>query len=807
VINRRRRIGILTSNGEVWWPVRQDIQFVIPSVAPTDLVQRCGNLEECVPSNRTEIQARIEVLKRLREVERVMDRAYHATLQKSVKTYDLVKSPDPMKWSQVSVMDVARLHHRNPDIYAIFATHKYMMSNPAHFVASHSYETTQMFNVRPQSQIDEIQTVQSWSRIHDGPIASFAEKARKVMEFNQATHAKSRGENPRQSLATHAWSPEDKVILCFLQHSLRQTRSSQSDPYSLGRSTILKALNPKGPLIDDETVRQALVDLGVFAPWQDLVSLSPDLVLDHELKVGVEAQDIAVLKSLSAPCKSTPLGPEDFHPSDPLEALRHDFGDLPVFVIDEATAEELDDGISIEKIPAEPGHLWAHIHVADPAAVIPPTHVLAQQARRQNSTAYFIQRSWPLFPRHDPVHNLSLGSKLDHPKQVLTFSAKVNNMGEIIDFKVRAAIVRNIHVVTYDDVDAALGIPAPPAWYPYGKQCLGPRPSLRTLTDGQAQDLRALYEVSESFVAKRQREGVFVLGQPKVDIRNVIRPPADLRSPTLEPSAFKGFPTFEYRVMDLEHLDSGAHSMVAELMKVASRVASRFCLEHNVPALRRVSNFSQGDLSVDLGTVLNMRSRNGYVSFDQAAQYLRVGSTASYVLEPLGHFGLGVPAGEGYIRATSPLRRYLDLVHHWQIHHALLGSTASSRTPPFDSAHLGELAISVGSSERLERMTQRNHKKFWQIMLLKRWADDTAQGVEREHDPLQNLVATTLGKPSLHSLTRKLHVEVHIRSLGMGAMLENLDNPELPIGSEIPVKVLMARLGVRPHLEVVQKIY
>ena len=92
-------------------------------------------------------------------------------------------------------------------------------------------------------------------------------------------------------------------------------------------------------------------------------------------------------------------------------------------------------------------------------------------------------------------------------------------------------------------------------------------------------------------------------------------------------------------------------------------------------------------------------------------------------------------------------------------------------------------------------------------MLLKRWADDTAQGVEREHDPLQQLVATTLAMPSSQSLTRKLHAEVHIRSLGMRAMLENLDNPELPIGSKIPVKVLGARLGVRPHLEVVQKNY
>ena len=56
---------------------------------------------------------------------------------------------------------------------------------------------------------------------------------------------------------------------------------------------------------------------------------------------------------------------------------------------------------------------------------------------------------------HDPVHGLSLGSRLGHPQKVLTSSAKVNSKGEMIDFKVRAAIIRNIHVVTHDDVNAA----------------------------------------------------------------------------------------------------------------------------------------------------------------------------------------------------------------------------------------------------------------------------------------------------------------------------------------------------------------
>ncbi|KAK2076306.1 hypothetical protein QBZ16_000830 [Prototheca wickerhamii] len=72
------------------------------------------------------------------------------------------------------------------------------------------------------------------------------------------------------------------------------------------------------------------------------------------------------------------------------------------------------------------------------------------------------------------------------------------------------------------------------------------------------------------------------------------------------------------------------------------------------------------------------------------------------VAAPVPHAGLGLP---GYVQVTSPIRRYGDLLAHWQLKAALRGEPA-----PFDP---GQLALEVAASGaatqeaiRLERDVQ-----------------------------------------------------------------------------------------------------
>lgn len=790
------------SSGELWYPLREDVMFSIPSFTPADLASRCGIQE--ISTSRVELQARIELLKRLRELDRAVEDAYNLVCQRAGDVYAAVRSPHPDQWASTTVSEVARLSAAKPDTITLLATHKYLMSSPVHFLAHNDYQNTHSFDVRPQSEVEIMETLQSWIRLPEGPVDSFALKAQDVIKQTQGIREASRAEPPSQISARHTWSEDDKCILNFLLQSLRPHRTTQADPYSIGQSAILKCINPRGPPVNDYEVHKVLMDLGVLSSWQDLVVLRPDLNLDPEeegTSLRVKDQDALVARGFLTPAARShgPLGPEDFYPTDPLESVRHDFGDLPVFVIDDASAEELDDGVSLERIPSEPGNTWLHVHIADPGSVLPPTHTLAKEALKMSESKYFLQRSWPLFPRslmHAPGHGLSLGSKPDLPDRVLTFSIKLDAAGEIIDYRVRAGLIHNVRKYSYDAVDRGLGVPPTACTYPFGGK---PQElPLTSIPDAHLKDLRELYGITHRCVKRRLADGIFNHSEFKATITGHF--PAT--RPTLTPTHFRGFPELGYAVTSTHDEDVGARSLVAESMKLACRISSRFCLEHDVPVLRRGSGPFQTATDSDYQKILDHRTPNGYVLYEKSLPYITLSPSAGYSLEPKAHFGVGVAEGEGYVRTTSPLRRYSDLLSHWQIHHALLGSAAPTKSPPFSREWLQDYATKLKGQEQLWKGAQRIHDRFWTLAYINRWREATSQGIEHRHDPLKNLHGHTLGIPKVNFDTRKYQVEVQIPTLGVHAFLEDLDSSSLAPGTAVPLEILELRLGTRPQLRV-----
>ncbi|KAF8896467.1 hypothetical protein BD779DRAFT_1496070 [Infundibulicybe gibba] len=741
-VDRRWHVVTLMSSGELWSPIRDDIMFSIPGLASHDLVLRCGTSE--VATKTTEINARVEVLKRLQVIEKSVEDGYNYIYQRNIDIYGQLKSSDPLKWSSTTVEDVARLISPNITTNSVFSAHKYLMNNSMHFVAHHPTELV---------------------------------TTRKVIEVNRKIHSESRGERASQDDAPHEWSKDDATIL------------TSSCIHFAPTSAILRRIEPQRSTANDDSVHKILIDLGVLAPWQDLVILGPNLKLDLEPEAvshRVKEQNALVQKSFSSkPPASGPLGPEDFYPMDPLESVRHDFGDMRVYVIDDLSAEELDDGVSIEQIPSEPENTWIHVHIADPASIIPPTHALAKDAYRRGESMYFLQRSWPLFPR-----SLCMlpGSNVGLPDRVLTFSMKVNALGEPVDYKVRAGLVHNVQKYTYDMVDLATGQLPLVRTYPFGGG--PPMPTSHTVKDEDIRNLRDLQEVADRMVEKRNRDGIFNHTEHKGEIFGFENVSSGIQSPTTQPSYFRGFPEFKYSVATTHALDTGSRNVVAEMMKLACRAASRFCLDHGIPAIRRCVNRVMTANDSDFQKILDMRTPNGFVPFQKILPLITLNPAAEYSLEPRAHFGLGVPDGEGYIRVTSPLRRYADLVAHWQIHHALLGSAAPTAKPPFDAEWLEQFLHVLRGQDRLRKRADGHHRRFWSLMFIKRWMEDTGSYV---------------GSPKMNLDTRRHQGEVQIPLLGIRALLTDLETNDIPLGTTLPVNILDLRLGIRPQLRVCLK--
>ncbi|KAJ3518846.1 hypothetical protein NMY22_g13475 [Coprinellus aureogranulatus] len=769
----REAIVMFTPTGEVWYPFRDDITFILPSFISANMTARCG-MDEVAQSD-TELNARMEVLKRLRKLVHELE-AKSSSRQLGPDVWEKFRPKDPSAWGE--------------------------SRDPLHFVAKHPYLVTQTFLVRPQAEVELIEKVLAWKREDDPRLGNFAEKAKPIIAETSKRVKESALEPPTQQATTPVWNEDDKTIIRFLQSSLRQTRSNQGDPYLIARSAIMRLLDPTHPLFTEADVAQVLVNLGVFSPWQDLCAIQPPIAepeYNPESAMIARQEGIAKRSLSHKPKPGAPLGPEDFYPSDPLEAVRHDFGDLPVFVIDEATAQELDDGVSIESIPSEPGSYWLHAHIANPTATLPPTHIFAIDAMRQGITQYLQHHTVPLFPpslMYHPELGWSLGSQKDKPSKVITFSAKIDSSGELVDHKVRAGVVNKVRVISYNAVNKILGYD-PVASGDLRRPLGGPLVNeeaveVPDLSESELDALRTIYKVSQTLQENWCRKYVVRPGWDKAE--TVFGDfPAGSMTPFTEGRSFRGFPEFkDYIVRSAESADRGSMGLVQEVMKVAGRVGSRFALEHNLPMIRRAM-LPPMLLTPELTEELKaLRKESGSLEMWHAMTRMGGLYSASYTLEPREHYHIGAPLGEGYTRMTSPLRRALDLVGHWQLHSALLGEAK----PMFDVDWMERFKVDFGVMEGQVRKLSENHNSFWVGQFLKKWKEGELRGDGFvPYDPHRTYEAhvMTKGWPMFDKNAKAYMIAVP--ELGLAAKLEAGVTGEIPFGATIPAK--LADIDVR----------
>ncbi|KAK7033385.1 RNB domain-containing protein [Favolaschia claudopus] len=789
----RMHVITLVSSGEVWDPLREDVLFAVPALAPPDLARRCSILEIAV--DEIQRNARVKVLQRIRQLERAVEAETVSLNRSNVNIYSVVKSRDPDAWAVTTVAEVARLFATKPSLVTIFAAHKYLMDRPEQFVASHGYIFSQAFDVRPSSHIQTMHTVSQWCRDSAGPVQDFAKRAMPVMAASRERYSQSHDETPSQTPADHVWTPEDESIIKFLHHSLQPMRSTQSDPYSIGQSAILRALDPTRR-VDDHEVHMTLVDLGFYAPWQDIYSLRRNLNLDQEdpkTSATAKATEALVKRSLSAPPKTGPLGPEDFYPSDPLDHLRHDFGTMPVYVIDDPRAEELDDGISVEAVAGEPDSYWIHVHIADPASTLPPTHILAQRAAKQSETAYFLHRTIPLFPKSlmfSGLRGFSLTSQTEDC--VLTFSSKINAEGALVESVIRPGIARNFVKLSYDEVDMVTNGKLLPRTHLFNIP--PPTPATPQLPEQYSENLRTLSMLNRRVQQYRIKRGVIEANNESIRIEGFDAP--DIDSPTMQPSAFRGFPRMLFTVHNVNVEATSARGMVSECMKLACRTASRWCLERGVDVPRRGATSLQASPGA-LEKLQAMRDEDGYVDVASIAALAETLPVAAYSTQPIGHWQVGAAEGEGYTRTTSPLRRYSDLLVHYQIHRALLGEK-----PFYTATYLNEYLRWLKHADQFKKRTETLHKRFWLLTALKRWIENPRTDIP---NPLDDLHAIVMRPYRANSLTNTLQSEVRVPALGISAILGGLTPKVMGdwrIGAALPVKIDEIKLGVRPRLQI-----
>jgi exoribonuclease-2 len=404
--------------------------------------------------------------------------------------------------------------------------------------------------------------------------------------------------------------------------------------------------------------------------------------------------------------------PEIELPPLPVEP-RLDLTHLPAFAIDDQENKDPDDALSLEACRYDEnghfhsGRLW--VHVADVAALISPGSPADLEARGRGATLYLPEGPVPLLP---PPAVEALGLGLHETSPALSFSIELSATGEITAVQIQPTWV-HVERLSYEEANERL----------------------------EEDPFRGLDTLAQAFQSRRQAQGALFIDLPE-SIIHVVNGRVNIR------------PLLRLRSRDL----------VREAMLMAGEASARFALEHRLPFPYAVQEASEPANS-PVGNVPQADGAEDLASSFALRKSLKRSQVSS---QPAPHAGVGLAV---YTRATSPLRRYLDLVVHQQLRAYLQGQPLLNEQAMLERVGMSEsITGSVAQTEALAR-------RHWTLVYLMQNPLWRGEGVLVEKQDLR-------GKVIIPELA--LETSLHLRQ-------------DLPLNSRIPLAFQGANL---PELEV-----
>lgn len=289
------------------------------------------------------------------------------------------------------------------------------------------------------------------------------------------------------------------------------------------------------------------------------------------------------------------------------------------------------------------------VHIADVAAVIKKDSPIDAAARDRASSLYLPGRQIPMIPEDLSQDLLSLKEGCDRP--AISLLARFDQDGSLLRYRFTSSMIRVQRQLTYDDVNENL------------------------LKKTQ---FRELHRLAEMLRQNRMNRGAINLSLPELEI---------------------GIDESGLLKLELVPQDSPSRMIVAEFMILYNELAAEFCRKNNIPVLFRAQSQPTEKLPLD---------EKGYVFY--VFQQRRKLSPLHISPNPNPHSGLGVPV---YTQATSPIRRYLDLIVQRQ-----LTGFLRENTPIYNKQNLEEIRISVEPLVKTLGRIQRNRLRYWTLKYL-----------------------------------------------------------------------------------------
>ncbi|CAL5422580.1 unnamed protein product [Camellia sinensis] len=351
--------------------------------------------------------------------------------------------------------------------------------------------------------------------------------------------------------------------------------------------------------------------------------------------------------------------------TDPDEVDRIDLTDLKVYAIDVDEADELDDALSATRL--QDGCIKVWIHVADAASLVQPGSIIDREAMKRGTSVFLPTATYPMFPEKLAMDGMSL--KQGKLCKAVTVSVVLHSDGSIAEYTVVNSVIKPTYMLTYESASELL-----------------------YLNLEEEAELRILSEAAALRLQWRRQQGAIDTTTIETRIK-VINP--DNPEPSIN--------------LYVENQAEPAMRLVTEMMILCGEAVATYGSSNSIPLPFR----GQPQSNIDVSAFTHLPE--GPVRSSAIVKIMRAAEMD--FRNPIRHGVLGLP---GYVQFTSPIRRYMDLLAHYQVKAFLRGDS-----PPFSAGQLEGMASLINMNVRLVRRVCNCSLRYWIIEYLRRQTKGT----------------------------------------------------------------------------------
>jgi exoribonuclease II len=497
---------------------------------------------------------------------------------------------------------------------------------------------------------------------------------------------------------------------------------------------------------------------------------------------------------------------DDFNDKDPLENIREDFGNVPVYCIDSEDAHEIDDGISIQE---GDNHYTLTVHVANPTSFLKPDSIIGSIALNRSSTTYLPEGPTMMFPLI--IAKLS-GLGIDK-KETRTFAvlyklnkteidAYINKRLENNDFRPQKYFLESI----IEQINSSIQIK------PCTANCFPPKFTYdavdKILNDEKAvEDFRnsksdthftnlfKLYNISTILddIRITLGKGLTLQGQKS---KIVVCETEDTTPLTVTENRLELVPKNSRTKITIfpsqDQITSKSQLLVSSCMIFANYSSARYARDNGIEILYRNQNMNlHPKIKLHINELMQKFNSSTADTFNEELKNV-IGflSAAKYQTVPLKHESLGVDV---YTNVTSPLRRYVDAINHWKFEEHMLSKFGNSQATSIGKDKLQFLGHHLQNMEVTRNRIQRGSLKFWEGLFFKEYLDMVREGTAASEISFKLVVQSIGSNTALVEVNGHNHLRAHVEITS--THLAEFTSGKIKVGSILdPSRVSLQRV-------------